>query len=553
MCRVTLPDGAEAADEPDLAAIFAQIDAAPVPTGSAIDRWWARLLSTPRRLALWNWGGPALVVILAAVLRLVDLGHPHALVFDETYYVKDAWTLIHNGFESTWPGTPDPKFNSGDVNFYVKAPEFVAHPPLGKWIIGLGEAVLGVQSAWGWRITTALFGILAVVLVMFIAKKLFKRTFIAVVAGFLMAIEGNAIVMSRLGLLDDSVMFFALLGFAFVLLDREQHERRVRAWVDRERLTGDRRGLLGPIYWNRPWMLAAGLALGLDSGVKWSGIYFLAVFAVYTVMSDMLLRRRLGIPLPIVGAWLKQGPASLLLTVPIALAGYLATWTGWLLTTGGWDREWVQQNPSELAKGLFAWAPHWAQNLWYYSQQMYQYSITLHVSHPYKSNPLFWPFMTRPTSMYWAETHQGQNGCTVATCTQAITDLANPLIWWAGTASIIFMIVLFAWKRDWIAGALLAGYGAGWLPWVLLYSGRTIFTFYSIAFEPYMILALAYAIAKVIGTAADPTYRRVRGLWIAGSFMAVAIALSIFFWPIWTGQQISYDYWSAHMWFRSWI
>jgi dolichyl-phosphate-mannose-protein mannosyltransferase len=58
----------------------------PTPPGR-IETWWGRLLRTPRRRALWYWGGPAIVTLVAAVLRLWNLGHPHAFVFDETYYV----------------------------------------------------------------------------------------------------------------------------------------------------------------------------------------------------------------------------------------------------------------------------------------------------------------------------------------------------------------------------------------------------------------------------------------------------------------------------------
>ena len=31
------------------------------PIGTRLDAWWARTLSTPRRRALWYWGGPLLV------------------------------------------------------------------------------------------------------------------------------------------------------------------------------------------------------------------------------------------------------------------------------------------------------------------------------------------------------------------------------------------------------------------------------------------------------------------------------------------------------------
>ena len=62
-----------------------------------------------------------------------------------------------------------------------------------------------------------------------IAKSLFSSTLLATIAGFLMAIDGNAIVMSRVALLDNSVMFFVLLGFGAVLLDRKQSASTARA------------------------------------------------------------------------------------------------------------------------------------------------------------------------------------------------------------------------------------------------------------------------------------------------------------------------------------
>ena len=46
-----------------------------------------------------GWAGPVLVTLIAAVLRLVDLGRPNAIAFDETYYVKDGLSLLLFGYE----------------------------------------------------------------------------------------------------------------------------------------------------------------------------------------------------------------------------------------------------------------------------------------------------------------------------------------------------------------------------------------------------------------------------------------------------------------------
>src|SRR5665213_1322347 len=184
---------------------------------TSLDRLWDNLTVIPGRERLLRWAGPVLVTLIAAITRLWNLGYPHTLVFDETFYVKDAYTLSQLGYEGSWPANPDPGFAAGDVNSYLKAGSFVVHPPLGKWLISLGFDVFGPQNPVGWRISTALVGILAVILLMIIAKHLFKSTLVATIAGLLMAIDGNAIVMSRVSLLDNFVMFFALLGFGAIL------------------------------------------------------------------------------------------------------------------------------------------------------------------------------------------------------------------------------------------------------------------------------------------------------------------------------------------------
>ena len=125
---------------------------------------------------MWVWGGPIAVTLLAAVLRLWNLGHPHSLVFDETYYVKDSWTLLHLGYEARWPAEADASFNAGQVDGYLTDGSYVVHPPLGKWIIAIGLAIFGAQDADGWRISTANAGILLVALVAVVSQSTATRS-----------------------------------------------------------------------------------------------------------------------------------------------------------------------------------------------------------------------------------------------------------------------------------------------------------------------------------------------------------------------------------------
>lgn len=518
-----------------------------VPRGSILDDWFARFATTPARLRLWTWGLPLLVVAIGAVLRLWNLGHPDALVFDETFYVKDAWTLWNLGFEGEWPANSDPAFAAGDVYSYTGNPSFIAHPPLGKWIIGLGMALLGADNSVGWRISAAICGILAVAVVILIGKRLFRSTLIASLAGFLLAIDGHAIVLSRVSLLDGILMFVTLLGVGAILLDRQWSEIRLAQKVAAGKLPS-----WGPVLWWRPWLFTAGLLFGMASGIKWTGLYFLAAYGVYVVIVDAIARRRAGVPFWASGAILKQGPIAFLTMVPIAFVAYLLSWTGWILTSGGYYRNNAANVPEDAWTGTFAWVPDWIQNLWHYHEQMYGYSISLRAAHPYSANPLTWLLMQRPTSMYFVDQAQGVDGCTLARCDEAITSIANPLIWYAGVAALFYLLYRLARYREWTSGFILMGVVAGYLPW-LMYLDRTVFQFYCVIFEPYMMLALALTAKQIIGSRTDDRRRRSRGLLIVSVFVVLAVALTAYFYPLWTGQQTSFAFWQAHMWFPTWV
>jgi dolichyl-phosphate-mannose-protein mannosyltransferase len=515
------------------------------------------------RISGWMRYGPPVVLLIAAVTRLIGLGYPPHLVFDETYYVKDAWSLLHLGYEGSWLSgagheNVNQAFESGNVDFFSATAQYVAHPPLGKWIIAIGEVLAGgAGNPYGWRLSVALFGILAVGLTMLIAHRMFRTPLVTTLAGGLLAIDNQAIVMSRVSLLDNLVMFFALAGFACVLEDRLFAERRLGAWLMRRR-----RGIgeWGPTLFWRPWLIGAGVALGLCSAVKWSGIYFLAAFALYAAASDLMLRRRAGVRFWWSAGLLKQAPMIFVSMVPTALIAYLVGWTGWFVTSNGYDRQAVQTGAVKAATGFFSWVPIPIQDLWQWTSQIYIFHTTLDAPHPYKAPAILWPIIARPTSMWWDD---NAGSCGDRGCVSAITDLPNPLIWYAAIAASIYLVVRYIRKREWQAGLILMGFVGGYLPW-LQYPNRTMFFFYSIAFEPYMMLALAATIGLMVVrppeldsadelVVAEASYGlRVRRTLIA-VFVVAAIVLSAFFFPLSSGLPVPYWFWHLHMWSPTWI
>ncbi|MBF4563197.1 phospholipid carrier-dependent glycosyltransferase [Microbacterium sp. VKM Ac-2870] len=515
---------------------------------SVYDRWRGRVGAEPRLQRLYSWLAPLLVTLLAGILRFWNLGQPHALVFDETYYVKDAWSQWTLGYAASWPNSADSRFAAGETNIFTTDPSFVVHPPLGKYLIGVGMWLFGADNSFGWRAMTALFGTALVLLLFFVAKTLSDSTVFATIASFLLAIDGLGVVMSRVGLLDIFLAFFVLLAFWFALLDRRRHLDRLAAGVV-ARTRGETAPAWGPVLWNRPWIIAAGAAAGAATAVKWSGVWVLAAIGIYLVVTDALERRRLGVTFwPMDAA--RQGFAAFVLLVPVAFVVYLGSWSGWLMSDGGYDRHVADASP---ATGLFSWVPLPLQSLWTYHQTIYTSMTGMTSPHSYSSAAWAWPFLWRPTSMYAFSTADGQGGCVGDNgCLQVLYSMPNPLLWYASVLAALYLVYRFAVERNWRHAVVLTGIAATWLPW-LIYPERTVFQFYTIAIWPFLLLALTFVLRDVAGAAHAMADRRTAGQRVVIVFLVAVIALSAFWYPLWSATQVPYDFYRLHNWMQGWV
>ena len=457
--------------------------------------------------------------MIGAAIRFGNLMNPQSLVFDETYYVKDAFTLGLFGSERDWVNDPNPAFESGDLFGYLETAAYVVHPPIGKWVIWFGLEVFGADSTLGWRFSVALLGTLAIPIVIATAKLLIGNRFFALIAGLFLALEGLAIVMSRTAILDGILMFFVLAGFYFIVLD-------LNWW--RARLNSTRSNALAI----RPWLLPAGIFLGLATGVKWSGLYFLAAFGLYTFVSDWLIRKRLGMPAALA---IGQGFVNAITLVGTALTVYLLGWLGWILGTDGWGRQ------SERG---------WLAPLWEYHQNAFGFHTGLSSDHPYEANALSWLLVLRPTAFFF-ERYEDGVGCTwLNDCTVAITAIPNLVIWFGGLAAIVWMLVRVLRRLELTQLAIVTGFLAGWLPWVFFLE-RTTFIFYAVVLSPFLALALSYALHHY--------WRKgmVRNFYwrpsVISSFIALVLVSSLYFLSIWMGLETPYWVWRIQMWFPWWI
>lgn len=494
-----------------------------------------RLLRDPDWGRAIRWLAPLVITAIAALLRLINVAHPHQLAFDETYYVKDAWSLWTLGYEGTWGENANDAFITLQQLPLSEQGAFIVHPPLGKWLIALGMAIGGPDNSAGWRLATALLGTASVLLVYLIARRLSGSVVVASVAGTLLAIDGLSIVMSRIALLDGILTFFVLLGVLFVIIDRQ------RTIPVLERRDPDKPDpFWGPVLWRRPWLIAAGTALGAASAVKWSGLYVLAGFGLYVVVTDALARRRAGVVLWPTAAAFRQGPVSFVLLVFPALAVYLISWTGWLVTAGGYDR---QSDPNPLIA------------LWKYHESMLGFHVGLTRGHPYASPAWEWPLLLRPTAV-WVDSDP--TGCGTDHCIGVISAIPNPLIWYAGVAAAIYL--LYRLVRGWITrrpvgpelSIPLVGLAVTYVPW-LMFPDRTIFQFYTVVMMPFLVIALAMTLRIIAGMREDPLHRRQSGERTVMIFLAFVVLVSAFFLPLWTGMSVPYEFWLLHNWLPGWV
>jgi dolichyl-phosphate-mannose--protein O-mannosyl transferase len=423
---------------------------------------------------------PLLIAVASFVLRLWNLASIKTFIFDEVYYVDGARDLLKYGVEVSGA-----------------KPEFVVHPPVGKWMIASGIKLFG-DNPLGWRIATALIGSLMILVVALIAHRLFYSPVLTALASALMAIDGLALVHSRTALLDNFLAFFILVATYFFLSKK---------------------------YW---W---TGLFLGLALATKWSAIYFIILFALIALYRAFTHHSGRDLIRPTLS---RIGAFGIL---PIAV--YITSWWGWFASDRGWDRFYS----SNVLKSFI-----------YYHQQMLDFHTSLIEKHSYQANPWSWMILGRPTSFYY----ETPKSCGTDSCSQEVLALGTPLLWWLGTIAVA--VVIGFWIRSIIKRnfdpaltIIVTGMAAGYLPW-FFFQKRTVFSFYAIIFEPFVILALVYC-ARTFLTAQRRKSDRAYQLGEFGLLaLVIVIALNfIYFLPLYLGQVTTYEAWHAHMWFASWI
>ena len=261
----------------------------------------------------------------------------------------------------------------------------------------------------------------------------------------------------------------------------------------------------------RKQLWCAGILFGLALGTKWSAVYVLAAVGFY-----LLIRER----------------RFFLTTLQFAIAPlivYIASWTGWLLNSNGWDRN-SGSNPLS--------------SLFNYHREILNFHTGLTTDHSYQASAWNWLLLGRPTSFFYAT----PKSCGADSCSQEVLAIGTPFLWWVGLISIFVTLGYFIYRREKSAGLILLFLLSSYLPW-LAFPERTTFYFYAIAFQPFLILSIAYVISKALE---NDALKVIRERMVILSIGLIALCFAYFF-PLFVGGVLTYQDWYDRMWFTSWI
>jgi dolichyl-phosphate-mannose-protein mannosyltransferase len=488
---------------------------------------------SPTRPRWYQWGLGG-IFLLSLGLRFWGLERFNTLVFDEIYYAK-----------------------FGD-NYLTQTPFFDGHPPLSKYIVALGmwlgdrlpigPAVANDLSGswhrtWSYRWTAALMGAFLPVIVAELVRLISHNRRFAIIASFLVAMDGLFLVESRYALNNVYLVGFGLLGQIFLL--KSVAHRALGNWL---------------------CLSLSGAFFAASAAIKWNGLWFL--LGTYGWLGLAWTVR----------LWQRLQPAN--------ANDANAKFDRNLLD----DCAAIHPIAIALCLGILPvliysaiWIPHLQLNdtttFWELQQQILTYHQGVKSGkevHPYCSSWDSWLLMRQPVAYFYKvgidPTRMiAPEGISLPTGPiYAVHAMGNPMLWWSATAAIIATGAIALgelWQRFWqwisqtqsdsaidwtsilshqqvgIASFLLINYAANLLPWMRV--SRCIFIYHYMGASIFSMVALAWW--------CDRLWQSPAARMIVATLLSTIILAFTFWLPVYVGWPLSQPEYNSRMWSQAWI
>lgn len=440
------------------------------------------------------------LTIFSLGIRLFRISEPNHKYFDEVYHVVTAQAYARNDPAAYDPFAPSPE--EGTAYDWL-------HPPLAKLIQASSINILG-DNPFAWRLPSAVFGT-GIILATFTFAYLLFGIKTAIFASLVIAFENLNLVMSRITMNDVFVTFFILCSFilAYLYIRSTSKESKPTFEVSN---SGKR---------SFKYLLLTSIFLGLALSSKWTGAYAIFATGLFIIFNQTFAHlvgvRSLSL-VHLGGEILKL--LSLLILIPFLI---------YLLSYGQF---WLQGHSLKQFVDLH-------KQIWWYQNKR-------DLEHGYGTTPLYcvpkglngpktfcpWVLDIRPV-YYSYEQYSEKAGYIYA--------LGNPVIFWIGFLTVIYLTYTAIKNRDKKIAFVLLGYYIFWVPWI--FSPRIMFLSHYLPSIPFMAVSLGFFLNKL-----DKAGYR----YVALSILALFIFAFFYFYSITSGYPIEISKIDKFMWISSW-
>lgn len=373
-------------------------------------------------------------------------------VFDEKHYVSQAKEMLTNGGMEYNP-------NYG----------LIVHPPLGKWLLSIGEMIFGYTPL-GWRIMPIIAGVITVIATCIIIQKITKSYYFTILASILINIEGVSLIMSRIGMLDAFVeMFVALIAMSATFYAYDEFNKKP----------------LRKSY----WLFATGIFGGLMMSTKISGLYYMAFCGITLVVATLIISKNIR-------DTLKSIIMGLFYFVVVPLSIFLMSYIPWFSNENAVYRHAGESGSFDLSDKL----PASLQNFYYYYHGILNFHTKLETAqsqfHPYESKPWEWAIAVRPMQFLTQKDAFGSLFDDSGEKVSEIVLFANPFIWYLLLPISIISLLMVILRKDLRWLIVLGGMISGWVPWIII-NERQMYLFYVTAIAPFLIIGIILLIENI--------------------------------------------------------
>ncbi len=409
--------------------------------------------------------------------------YPPANLFNEAYmFTKDLSYYSSSYFDEIYFGRTAYELTQ-DYSIYE-----TTHPHLGKYLISIGIMIFGMNP-FGFRFMGAVFGILIVLAVFFLAKELFKNSKAGLIAAFLSAFDCMRFTQSRISTSDSFLVFFMISTFIFMLKYKN--------------LKDDKNLNKAFLY-----LFLSGVFMALTVSVKWNGAYAMVGLAVL-FFYILYLKYKNHKDIKIV---YKTIAFCFLAFVIIPVLIYFILFTPVL----------IGDNLFELIKDFIRWQTN-----------MFDYHSQLVSEHFFASPWYTWFFVEKP--IWFSVDRTGD----LVSC---ISSFGNIAIWWAMPFSMVYLAYKSFKEKDSTAVFILVSYLMCILPWILISRETFIYHYYPATI--FGILAISYILNSLLKNPKNIKYVYAYLLIVFITFMVFA--------PVAGGFRVSASYADSLELFDNW-